>query len=382
MKLKCISCSREFVRQKGLYWCPDCGQIMGTLVVHYDYENIEVDRNSFSKRASIVQFEPLLPVQNYSEVADAVGGTPLLKFDDVFGMHSVYIKNDGMNLSASFKDRASLIAVNMAIEEGYDKIFCASTGNAASSLALISASSKLETVIFVPKSIPLGKLAQLSAAGADVRIIDGNYDEAFDQSLAVGIEAGWYCRNSAINPYLLEGKKTAAFEILVQLNYEVPDYCIVGVGDGTVVSSLVKGFEEFRILGLVDKTPIVIGVQATGASTLKKVFDRGEPFTPIREDVHTFADSISVGYPRDVIKACKFLKASGGHLISVDDESIKRAINALATETGVFAEPAGAIALSGLWQLIEDGQIQKTDHVVLVVTGNGLKDPGALGGGL
>ena len=379
-KLKCISCDQVYAPQKGLYFCPECGQIMGTLVVLYDYEGIKVNRESFSKRGSIQQFEALLPVKNTSAIADAVGGTPLLKFKNVFGMQSIYIKNDGMNLSASFKDRASLVAVNMASAEGYDKIFCASTGNAASSLALVSASSTLETVIFVPKSIPAGKLAQLKAAGVDVRIIDGNYDEAFDTSLAVGLEAGWYCRNSAINPYNLEGKKTAAFEILVQMDYEVPDYCFVGVGDGTVVSSLVKGFDEFKKIGLVDKTPVVIGVQAAGAATLKKVFDCGEPFTPIREEVHTLADSISVGYPRDVIKACKFLKASGGDLISVEDISIQRAIKAMATETGVFAEPAGAIALAGLWQLLEAGRVHKEDRVVLVVTGNGLKDPGALGG--
>jgi len=379
-KLKCISCEKEFEPEKGLYYCPECGQIMGTLVVLYDYPNIKVSRDSFNKRGSISQFEALLPVKNLSRVADAVGGTPLLKFEHVFGMKSVFIKNDGMNLSASFKDRASLVAVNMALAEGYDKIFCASTGNAASSLALVSASSPLETVIFVPKSIPSGKLAQLKAAGVEVRIIDGNYDEAFDMSLEVGLQAGWYCRNSAINPYNLEGKKTAAFEILVQMDYDVPDYCFVGVGDGTVVSSLVKGFDEFKKIGLVDKTPVVIGVQASGAATLKKVFDSGEPFTPIREEVHTLADSISVGYPRDVIKACKFLKASGGNLIAASDASIQRAIKAMATETGVFAEPAGAIALAGLWQLLDAGTIRKDDKVVLVVTGNGLKDPGALGG--
>ncbi len=378
--LTCISCGRHYKKSKGRYYCEDCGSIMGTLVVDYDFTGMKITRDMFSPTASIYQFEKLLPVKNHSKVAGAIGGTPLLLFENCFGIDQLYVKNDGMNLSASFKDRASIIAVNMAIEEGYDTIFCASTGNAASSLALVSASSLLRTVIFVPSSIPSGKMAQLRAAGAEVNIVDGSYDDAFDQSLKVGFENGWYCRNSAINPYLLEGKKTAAYEILVQMNYRVPDYCIVSVGDGTVISSLIKGFEEFKTLGLVDRMPCVIGVQAENAATLKKVFNGGEPFVPIREEVHSIADSISVGYPRDVIKACKFLARSGGDLVAVSDKQIKDAIVELATRTGIFAEPAGAAPLAGLKQLLGNKRIQKESAVVLVVTGNGLKDTSAVGG--
>lgn len=378
--LTCISCGRRYTKTKGLYYCQACGSLLGTLVVDYEYENIEITRDLFSPTAPIYQFEKLLPVQNYSKVASAIGGTPLLFFEDCFGVDQLYVKNDGMNLSASFKDRASVIAVNLAIQEGYDTIFCASTGNAASSLALVSASSPLQTVIFVPETIPSGKMAQLRAAGAEVNVVAGSYDDAFDLSLEEGFKNGWYCRNSAVNPYLLEGKKTAAYEILVQMNYQVPDYCLVSVGDGTVISSLIKGFEEFKRLGLVDRVPCVIGVQAEDASTLTKVFKGGEPYIPIREDVHSIADSICVGYPRDVIKACKFLAKSGGDLITVPDQQIKDAIVELATRTGIFAEPAGAAPLAGLKQLLENGRIQKESAVVLVVTGNGLKDPNAIGG--
>ncbi len=380
MSLRCVNCGRRYQPRRGLYTCEDCGSLMGTLIVDYDYDRIKLTREMFSPTAPIYQFQALLPVRNHSLVADAVGGTPLLYFEDCFGVDRLAIKNDGMNFSASYKDRASLIAVNMAMEEGYESIFCASTGNAASSLALISASSPLRTVIYVPTTIPPGKMAQLKAAGAEVRLVEGSYDQAFDQSLEDGFAQDWYCRNSAINPYLLEGKKTAAFEILVQMNYQVPDFCLVSVGDGTVISSLIKGFREFKILGLVDRVPCVIGVQAEGASTLKKVYDAGEPFTPIREAVHTLADSINVGYPRDVIKACRFLKESGGWLIAVSDSEIQEAVRMMAAETGVFAEPAGAAPLAGLKKLLANGQIQGNQTVVLVVTGNGLKDPGAIGG--
>nr|WP_243201522.1 MULTISPECIES: threonine synthase [unclassified Fusibacter] len=322
----------------------------------------------------------LLPVKNYSSVADAVGGTPLLEFDNLLGMDKLYVKNDGMNLSASLKDRASLIAVNLAVEEGYETIFCASTGNAASSLALISASSPLKTVIFVPEKMPAGKLAQLKVAGVKINRISGTYDDAFDQSMTLGFSKHWYCRNSAVNPYLLEGKKTAAYEILVQLDYQVPDYVLVSVGDGTVISAIIKGFEEFKILGLVDKVPTVIGVQAEGASTLKHVFQKGKPYTPIREVVDTIADSISVGYPRDVIKACQFLNRNGGDMISVHDEEIVEAIRDLASMTGVFAEPAGATPLAGLKNMLRSGKIKPHNKVVILVTGNGLKDISAIGG--
>jgi len=380
MTLTCVSCGKSYQPRKGLYVCEDCGFLMGTLVVNYDYDQILLKKESFRPRAPMYQFEALLPVANRSNVADAVGGTPLLLFEDCFGLDQLFIKNDGMNFSASYKDRASLIAVNLALEEEYETIFCASTGNAASSLALVSASSPLRTVIFVPSSIPSGKMAQLKAAGADVCVVDGSYDDAFDLSLEEGFKQDWYCRNSAVNPYLLEGKKTCAFEILVQMNYQVPDYCLVSVGDGTVISSLIKGFYEFKRLGLVDAMPKVIGVQAESASTLKKVYEAGPPFTPIREAANSMADSINVGYPRDVIKACKFLREFDGELVAVSDEEIQKAISDLASQTGVFAEPAGAAPLAGLKKLLASGKIERHESVVLVVTGNGLKDPDAIGG--
>ncbi len=225
----------------------------------------------------------------------------------------------------------------------------------------------MKTTIFVPETIPEGKLAQLTVAGANVFPIKASYDDVFDLSLKIGLKNGWYTRNSAINPYLLEGKKTGAFEIIVQNDYQSPDYVFVGVGDGTIISALCKGFDEFCKLGLIDQVPTVIGVQAEGASTLKKVFDSGVELT---EEVSTIADSISVGKPRDVIKACHYLKQNGGYFISVTDEEIVSSINLLARETGVFAEPAGAVPLAGLLK----SNIDAKKLVCLVVTGNGLKD--------
>jgi threonine synthase len=380
--LHCISCKSVYNPSKDLYTCHACGPLKGTLEVRYPYEELKnthaITRDSFKPTGGLFQFEHLLPVSSHTPIDHAVGGTPLLKFPDLLGLKTVLIKHDGMSLSASYKDRASVIALNLALEGGYDTIFCASTGNAASSLAILTAHSPLKTIIFVPQTIPSGKLSQLQAAGAYVYPLEGTYDEAFDLSMTIGLSRGWYCRNSAINPYNLEGKKTAAYEILVQNGYDVPDYCLVSVGDGTVVSSLIKGFEEFMYLGLVDRVPRVIGVQAEGAATLKKVFDKGEPFEPIREVVTTIADSISVGDPRDVIKACTYMARNKGRFITVSDESILEAIVEMTSMTGVFAEPAGAVPYAALKKLLTLGEIDASKTCVLVVTGNGLKDPKAL----
>jgi threonine synthase len=316
----------------------------------------------------------LLPTKSHTPVDALVGGTPLLKFKDKLKSKTLLIKNDGMSFSGSYKDRASIIAINKAIEEGNPHIFCASTGNAASSLALLNAHTKMKTSIFVPKKIPKGKLAQLMAAGADVKLIDASYDEVFDLSLEIGLKNEWYTRHSAINPYLLEGKKTGAFEIIVQNDYQVPDYVFVAVGDGTIISGLCKGFKEFYQLKIIDKIPKIVGVQSKTANTLKKVYDLGPPFVPICESVDTVADSISVGNPRDVIKACKYLYELEGMIIDVADHEILSAIKTLASETGVFTEPAGAAAVAGYLSL----DISYESSVCLVITGNGLKDTDAL----
>lgn len=372
-KLKCITCEKEYEYEKDFYTCKVCGNLKGTLEVIYPLDKMNIQKN-FEKKAGLFQFHELLPVKSHTVIDDFVGGTPLIKYNNVFNQKSLLIKFDGISFSGSFKDRASIIAINKAIEEKNKNIFCASTGNAASSLALLSAHTDLNTIIFVPSKIPKGKLTQLQVAGAEVYLIDDSYDNVFDLSLEIGLKKGWYTRNSAINPYLLEGKKTGAFEIIVQNDYKAPDYCIVGVGDGTIISALCKGFDEFYKLKLIDKVPIVVGVQANGSSTLKKVYEMGEPFIPIVEEVSTVADSISVGNPRDVIKACKYLKKNNGILISVSDVDIIKSISELAKETGVFSEPAGAVTLAGLKQLQKKNLIKEDDEVCLVVTGNGLKD--------
>ncbi len=377
-KLKCITCEKIYEPKEDFYFCPECGERFGTLEVIYDYDNLNIKKEDFSKEKGMFQFEKLLPVSSHTRFDEYIGATPLIEFNDLLGINKVLIKYDGTNFSASYKDRASIIAINKAIEEKKDTIFCASTGNAATSLAMLSASTNLKTYIFVPNTIPIGKRLQLEVSGATILAIEGNYDQAFDLSMEIGLKKGWYLRNSAINPYLLEGKKTGAFEVIVQNNYEDIDYLFVSVGDGTVVSALYKGFYEFKKLKLISKIPKIIGVQSEGLDAVKRTFEQGAPYAPVDIEGTTIADSIAVGMPRDVIKACKYVEASNGKFITVSDIKIKEAIFELGKSTGIFAEPAGAITYGGFKKMVELNEINKNDKVCLVITGNGLKDPDVL----
>lgn len=348
---------------------------MGTLEVVTDYGTVKARKIDFEKYSDIWQFEKLLPLEEGGYRTHLhVGGSPLYRFSGLLGLREMLVKYDGSNPTASFKDRASAVVITKAFEKGYDTIYCASTGNAASSLAGLTAAANLKTYIFLPASAPAAKISQLFIYGAVVIPIAGTYDKAFDLSMEAGRRKGWYSRNSAVNPYSLEGKKTAAYEICIQNDWKVPDVILVGVGDGTVISSFYKGFYDFYRMGFIDKIPKIIGVQAEGSDSVKRAFEKGEPYLPVDIEAYTIADSISVGKPRDVIKACKTVGKSGGWFVSVKDEEIMEAVGELAVNTGVFGEPAGAVTYAGLKKLLRTRQIDQDSSICIVVTGNGLKD--------
>ncbi|MFN2166315.1 MAG: threonine synthase, partial [Anaerolineae bacterium] len=289
------------------------------------------------------------------------------------GLDHLYLKDDGRNPTASFKDRASAIAVAKASELGRDLITAASTGNAASSLAGLSASVGVATVIFVPETTPKPKVAQLLIFGARVIMVKGTYDQAFDLCLAATEEYGWYNRNTAYNPYLSEGKKTAALEVCEQLSWEAPDAMLVPVGDGCIIGGIWKGLNDLLELGLIQRMPRIIGVQAEGSAALYNAWSQGswevEPVQPT-----TLADSISVGQPRDALKALRAVYESDGRYVTVSDEEILDAMRLLARGAGVFGEPAGVTAFAGLHKLVRQGEIAPDERVVILITGNGLKD--------
>ncbi len=231
----------------------------------------------------------------------------------------------------------------------------------------------LRTVIFVPQRAPQAKVAQLLIFGARVIMVKGTYDQAFDLCLEAAREYGWYSRNTAYNPYLSEGKKTAALEICEQLEWHAPDKIFVSVGDGCIIGGLWKGLRDLMALGLIERMPELIGVQAEGAAPLVRAWEEGrEDIDPIVPD--TLADSIAVGRPRDAVKALRAVRATGGRYVAVTDEEILEAMRILGRKAAIFAEPAGAAGFAGLHNLLRRGEIGPEERIVVLVTGSGLKD--------
>jgi threonine synthase len=382
-RLRCISCGREFSPAEIEYTCPVCGPRRGTLEVLYDYDSLKktLTRAYFEKEEerTMWRYLPLLPIADRRFIQPLrVGYTPLYSYPDLaseYGLKALFIKDDGQNPTASYKDRASSVVVIKAQEKGRSVVTCASTGNAASSLAGFSAATALETVIFVPRTAPEAKIAQLLIYGAKVFLVDGSYDVAYDLAAEAAEAFGWYNRSAAVNPYLVEGKKTGALELAEQLDWEVPDVILVGVGDGSVVSGICKGVDELKRIGLIERVPRVIGVQAEGSAPIAAAFARYTGGEVAFDDIEaqTVADSICVGKPRDIVKAVTYVAKNGGEFITVTDEEIMAAIATMARRTGVFPEPAGAAPFAGLVKLAAAGRLSGMSAAVMV-TGNGLKD--------
>ncbi len=382
LNLKCLICGEEYAPDEIEYVCPNHGN-EGIVDVRYDYDLIgqRIDRESLRENGdfSIWRYKPILPVQAKSDVPPLqVGWTPLYQAPRLatdLGLERVWVKDDGRQPTASFKDRASAIAVVKAQEKGADIITTASTGNAAAALSGLCASVKQPNVIFVPETAPPAKIAQLLVFGSTVMLVKGTYDDAFELCLEAAAEYGWYNRNTAYNPYMTEGKKTASYEICEQLNWQAPDVIFVSVGDGCIIGGLHKGLKDLLALGWIDHMPRLIGVQAEGSNFMVQAWENGEDvLTKAPIDAQTVADSISAGLPRDRLKAMAAVQKTGGAYLSVTDEEILAAIPVLARGSGVFGEPAGVTAYAGLVKAVDKGLVAADDRIVVLNTGNGLKD--------
>jgi threonine synthase len=380
--LKCLICGKRYRPDEIDYVCPEHDN-EGILDVVYDYDFIgrQLSKKNLleSNDFSIWRYQPLLPVDPEIPVPSlSVGWTPLYHAPSLsshLGLKNVWVKDDGRQPTASFKDRASAIALVKAGEKGAEIITTASTGNAAAALSGLCASMQQANVIFVPESSPQAKIAQLLVFGSRVFLVKGSYDEAFELCLQATRAYGWYNRNSGFNPYMTEGKKTAAYEICEQLNWKAPDCIFVSVGDGCIIGGLHKGLNDLLALGWIDKMPKLMGVQAAGSSYLYAAWMNGEDVltkAPVR--AQTIADSISTGLPRDRIKALAAVTRTGGAFICVEDNEILGAIPELARHTGVFAEPAGAAAYAGLVKAVDENLVSSEESIVVINTGNGLKD--------
>ena len=373
---KCVKCGKLYEATPNLTNC-SCGGILD-IVYDYDYIKANLTKEKLAARRdnSMWRYRELLPVEEDTPNTPLrVGWSPLYEADRLakqLRIKKLYVKDDGINPTASLKDRASAMAVAKAREAGAEVIACSSTGNAASSLAGNAAAAGLKTYIFVPSRAPKGKVAQLMTFGATVISVQGSYEDTFELSKAAIDRWGWYNRNAAINPYLSEGKKTVALEIMEQLDWQVPDYIAISVGDGCTIAGLWKGLKDLHAIGFIDRLPRLISAQAEGCCPLNRAIETGEPWHPMEEN--TLADSIAVGVPRNADKALMAIRESNGVTVNVSDEEIMAAQKLLGRTCGVFGEPAGVTGAAGLKKLCEQGVIGKDDTVVSVVTGNGLKD--------
>ncbi|MDD3127088.1 MAG: threonine synthase, partial [Candidatus Izemoplasmatales bacterium] len=322
---QCTLCHKVFEARADLLTCPLCGE-KGVLEINYDYDKMKkiVSPTYFQNNSDYTMWRylPMMSVEDTKLLPTLkIGWTPLYNtphLGDILGIKNLYVKDEGLNPTASLKDRASGVAVIKAMEIGQKVIACASTGNAASSLAGNAARMGLKSVIFVPKRAPLGKLAQLMVFGATVISVDGDYKDAFNLSKAAIDHYHWYNRNAAINPHLVEGKKTVALEIAEQMHFQVPDWVAVSVGDGCTIAGVYKGFFDFYQLGMIDKIPKILGVQSTGCAPFVEAFKQKRYLQEVAEN--TIADSISVGIPRNPQKAINAVSKSQGTWIAVSDE--------------------------------------------------------------
>jgi len=379
-QLRCVKCSATFAVGDCMT-CPTCGPDDGILDVEFDTARaaLTLTRESLRTREpSIWRYAELLPVDPPSLPNNGlrqIGWTPLVeapRLAAALGVKRIRLKDDGRSASGSFKDRASAIGVAMAAASKATSIACASTGNAATSMAHCAAVAGLRANIFVARAAPEGKLAQMLAYGARVFEVDGTYDDAYRLSRQACAEFGWYDRNCAVNPYLVEGKKTGGLEIAEQCADDPPDWVVISVGDGCSIAGVAKGLRQMRESCVISWNARVLGVQAEGVAPIHAGLKTDRLDIP--PGGTTYADSINVPVPRNWRKAVNAVRQCDGAIVTVSDDEIRKATAETGRLAGIFAEPAAAAAVAGVAKARATGLFGDASDVVAFITGNGLKD--------
>ncbi len=398
---KCFSCHAEFSKRQiedgRNYLCPKCGKaeknkpLVGVLKTLYDYESVSrrITKEDFLKLppGKFWLYPQLWPLE-YSSKAGSVSlkgitesqlekiktvSSPLIKIEH--DKNELFIFDDTRNPTLSYKDRASALVSLKALQVGIKEISAASTGNAGSSLAGICARLGLASHIFVPEKIPMGKRIQIQSFGANIYLVKGDYDQAFDLCLEISEAKGWYNRNTAYNPITIEGKKSAAFDMFISLKGKMPDHIFISVGDGVIISGIYKGLWELKQLGWINKIPKLIAVQASGSDALVR-YMKTKKF--VYKPAHTIADSIHAGAPRNLFMAADAVTKTNGLAVSVTDSEIIDAQRKSAKEFGILIEPAAAASFAGYLKLVRAKTISPKAKSLLMFTGNGLKDQQSL----
>jgi len=379
--LECINCHSVYNESQVDYLCPECEKDntidtppKGVLKTIYNYKSLDFNNISFielKKRG----FIDLLPINSVKSLGFLkIGNTPLYNLNKLGNENldfNLLLKDDSQNPTFSFKDRASILISAIAKERNISTIVAATTGNAGSSLAGICASQNQKAVILVPANAPIAKLTQVIMYGATLVQIEGNYDKAFELSVQISRKFGWYNRNTAYNPFTIEGKKTVSLEIFEQTNEILPDTIFIPVGDGVIISGVYKGFEDLLKLGIIEKIPKIVAVQSSKSSNL---IDNLNSELWTTKPSNTIADSISVDIPRNFYMTKNFIEKYKGEYIKVEDSDILNASKLLCKCTGIFAEPAACTAFAGMLQYKKLNKFYSNSNNLVLLTGSGLKD--------
>jgi len=379
--VQCIGCGAEYPINEVIYNCERCGDLLEVRVDEKALkEKIETEEWRL-RPISVWKYKEFLPVFDETKIVTLrEGGTPLYRCERLgkeLGVENLYVKNEGANPTGSFKDRGMTVGVSKALELGVKAVVCASTGNTSASLAAYAAKAGLPCIVLIPAGkVALGKLAQAMMYGAIVVGVRGNFDVALQMAVSASKQVGLYLLNS-INPFRIEGQKTAAFEICDQLEWQVPDRVVLPVGNAGNITAYWKGFRELKASGLVEKLPKMVGVQAAGASPIAKAFAANRATIEPVKDPDTVATAIRIGNPVNWKRALNALRGSNGAALTVTDDEIIKAQKLLARKEGIFIEPASAASIAGLKKLVENGEVDVDETIVCIATGHGLKDPEA-----
>jgi threonine synthase len=379
--LVCRECKKEYDPQFR-YICEEC---FGPLDVTYIYPN-NISKEIFESRKEKTywRYFELLPIKDKNNIVSINSGfTPLQKSTNLskdLQLKSLYIKNDSVNPTFSFKDRPAGVAVSRAKEINLQAVGCASTGNLASATAAHAAVARLPCYIFAPADLEHVKISQALSYGAEFVAVDGTYDDANRVASVIGDSKGIGIVNINMRPYYVEGSKTLAYEVAEQLNWQIPDYLIIPVGSGAMLNAICKGFEELQEIGLVNDVSNlkIIAAQPHGCSPIVDAFkSNSNEIFPV-EKPNTIAKSLAIGDPGDGIYVLKRLKQYHGIAESVTNQEIIDGIIKLSKSEGIFTEPAGGVSVAVLQKLVENGKIDRDANIVCYVTGNGLKSTEAI----
>jgi threonine synthase len=374
ISLRCRECGKEHPPEK-LAICQDC---FAPLDVEYDLARINLRGDSFQNRSrNIWRYFELLPVLDRSKVVDLqTGFTPLITTENLAGTvrtRKLYVKNDSVNPTFSFKDRPAEVAVSKALEFGDPAVCCVSTGNLGAAVAAHAAKARLPSYILAPSDIELAKISQILAYGGGVISVEGTYDDANRLAVLASDELGWNVVNVTSRPYYGEGSKTIAFELCEQFGWTPPDNVVIPVASGALLRAIHVGFKQFLEVGLINQIPRIFGAQAEGCSPVARAFREGRAAVEPIELPNTIAKSIAIGDPGDGKYALEIVRETHGAVESATDSEIVRSIFELAKSEGIFTEPAGAVTIAVVKKLLESGVIARDESTVCCVTGNGLK---------